>query len=195
MLESGYLQMATSGFSVSWIGSMLIPAILILAVVGLIVINKQRRTSQPLRIYQYTRRKYLISRAEHQLYTVLSDLVGSELLIFPQIHLDRLVDHAVVGQNWKGALSHIQRKSVDFVLCDPRTLSPLLAIELDDASHHAKERVQRDREVERILGGAGLPLLRIPARATYLSADIATLIHDAMIKNRVTHSHSQAAVV
>jgi very-short-patch-repair endonuclease len=40
-------------------------------------------------------------------------------------------------------------------------LSPILAIELDDMSHERSDRQERDREVERILKDANMPLLRI----------------------------------
>lgn len=68
------------------------------------------------------------------------------------------------GQNWRAALAHINRKSVDFVLCDKAYLSPKLAIELDDKSHGVLDRQDRDREVERILREAHVPLLRLENR-------------------------------
>lgn len=37
----------------------------------------------------------------------------------------------------------------------------MLAIELDDWSHQRTDRQERDQEVERILAGAAMPLLRI----------------------------------
>ncbi|MDE2040977.1 MAG: DUF2726 domain-containing protein [Patescibacteria group bacterium] len=71
------------------------------------------------------------------------------------------MDNKVIGQDWYGAFRHIDEKSVDFVLCRKEDLYPVLAIELDDRSHERPDRQQRDREVERILDGSGLPLLRL----------------------------------
>ncbi|MCC7469823.1 MAG: DUF2726 domain-containing protein [Bacteroidetes bacterium] len=111
--------------------------------------------------YRYNRRNFFLTRAEHECYDALVEAVGAEYRIFAQVHLPTLVDHTVRGQDWRAALAHINRKSVDFVLCDKAYLSPKLAIELDDKSHERPDRQERDREVERILHEAGVPLLRI----------------------------------
>ncbi|MGI5917257.1 MAG: DUF2726 domain-containing protein [Anaerolineae bacterium] len=60
--------------------------------------------------------------------------------------------------------NRIDRKHVDFLLCDPQTMAPLLGIELDDSSHRRPDRRARDELVDRIFESAGLPLLRVPAR-------------------------------
>lgn len=46
-------------------------------------------------------------------------------------------------------------------------MSPLLAIELDDASHEREDRAERDRNVDRILRDAGLPILHIKVQSFY----------------------------
>ncbi len=112
--------------------------------------------------YYYTRKNFFMTKAEHGCYDALVEAVGSDYRIFAQVHLPTLVDHTIRGQDWRAALAHINRKSVDFVLCDKAYLSPKLAIELDDKSHERADRQERDREVECILREAGLPLLRVP---------------------------------
>jgi len=111
--------------------------------------------------YQYKRKEYFITKPEHELYDLLVQLFGFKYYIFPQVRLSTLLDEKVRGQNWRGAWSHINRKSVDFVFCDKANIKPLLALELDDASHEKEERIERDEEVERILKDAQLPLIRI----------------------------------
>ena len=51
--------------------------------------------------------------------------------------------------------------SVDYVLCDT-DFRILCAIELDDSTHDAEERRNRDRAVNYIFEKAGLPLIRVP---------------------------------
>jgi len=126
--------------------------------------------------YSYTKKKYLISRAEHEFYTALVSAVGNDFYIFAQVHLPTLIDHKIKGQSWQGALSHISRKSVDFVLCDKSYISPVLAIELDDKSHLSEERQERDGEVERILSEAGMPLLRIENHGSFDPNNLASSI-------------------
>src|SRR5260221_4120237 len=78
--------------------------------------------------YQYKRKGFSLTRAEHECYDALISAVGKEFYIFPQVHLASLLDNKIVGQNWRAALAHINRKSVDFVLCDKAYISPKLAI-------------------------------------------------------------------
>lgn len=111
--------------------------------------------------YQYKKKQFFMSRAEHECFESLMVSVGSEYHVFAQVHLPTIVDSKVRGQNWNAAFRHINQKSVDFVLCDKRYIEPILAIELDDQTHDRQDRKDRDGEVERILKNARVPLLRL----------------------------------
>lgn len=111
--------------------------------------------------YEYRKRNFFMTKAEHDLFDLLIEIFGEEFYIFAQVHLSTLFDHKIRGQNWLGAFTKINQKSVDFVLCDKSYISPKLAIELDDKSHDRQDRIDRDEEVERIFEMAGLPLLRL----------------------------------
>jgi len=125
-----------------------------------ILFAKSKKQSTPSK-FSYTKKDFFMSRAEHECYDALIEAVGHDFYIFAQVHLPTIINHTVKGQNWQGALSHINRKSVDFVLCDKSYISPKLAIELDDKSHQETDRASRDQEVERILSEADIPLLRL----------------------------------
>lgn len=131
--------------------------------------------------YHYKRRDFLMSRAEHEFFDVLAEAVKAQYYIFPQVHLATILDHKVVGQNWKGAFRHIDEKSVDFVLCDKAYIKPLLAIELDDRTHDNDKRKERDGVVESILGEAVLPLLRFENHGHFDKADITQRIANALV--------------
>ncbi len=130
--------------------------------------------------YQYKRKQFFLTRAEHEFYDALISAVGNEYHIFAQVHLPTLLDNKVVGQDWRVSLAHINRKSVDFVLCDKAYISPKLAIELDDKSHERPDRQERDKEVERILEVAGLPLLRIENRGAFNAQELTEKIRHAL---------------
>jgi len=120
--------------------------------------------------------------AEREFYDVLYATVGNEFTIFAQVHLPTIVSHKIKGQFWQAALNHINRKSVDFVLCNKSNLSPVLAIELDDNSHQNPERQERDAEIERILQEAELPLLRIENQVAYDKSSL-----DAIIRQKINN--------
>lgn len=130
--------------------------------------------------YAYKRKPFFLSRAEHECHDALVQAVGKDYLIFAQVHLPTIVDHKVTGQNWRGAFSHINGKSVDFVLCDRAYIAPKLAIELDDQTHERSDRQDRDQEVERILKAAGVPLLRLSNHGRFDSSDLAQKINVAL---------------
>ncbi len=143
--------------------------LIVLAVVVLaIFIVGALLSAQPKKAgYQYKRRDCIMTQSERRCYVALNNAIADKYDVFPQIHLPSFLDHKIVGQSWMGAFRHIDEKSVDFVLCDKNDLSPKLAIELDDRSHERPDRQERDREVERILKGASMPLLRLRDESSF----------------------------
>lgn len=123
-----------------------------------------------------------MTRAEHECYDALIKAVGDKYHVFPQAHLPTIVDGRIIGQNWRGAFRHIDEKSVDFVLCDKAYIAPVLVIELDDKTHKQKDRKIRDKEIERILNMAELPLLRLENHGYFDSKVLLNQI-ESKIKN------------
>ncbi len=80
----------------------------------------------------------------------------------------------------KSAMNRIDRKHLDFVLCDPLTTRPLVAIELDDASHKRADRQERDRFLDRAMEAARLPIVHVRAAGSYEPKAIAQRLFDAM---------------
>jgi very-short-patch-repair endonuclease len=111
-------------------------------------------------VYHYTAKNSLMSKTESDFFIKLERVVSERYYVFPQVHLSAILDHRVKGQEWKYAFSHINGKSVDYVLCSRVTLEPTCAIELDDYTHDKPDRRERDTEVERIFEVANLPLVR-----------------------------------
>src|SRR5687768_8690775 len=83
-----------------------------------------------------------LSPAELSFFHVLRSTVGDRVVICPKV---RLVDILfVVNQRENYAYrGKIAQKHVDFLLCDPKSLKPILAIELDDSSHERADRAER----------------------------------------------------
>jgi hypothetical protein len=125
----------------------------------------------------YRREKWLFSKAERSFFGVLEQAVaitpaGSQRLrIFAKV---RLCDLLSLGkcESWQSHWNRIQSKHVDFVLCTYDEIQPVLVIELDDSSHEREDRKQRDTFVDAALAAAGLPLLRVTARASYNVAEV-----------------------
>ena len=118
----------------------------------------------------FLRRKYLLTPPEKRFYNVLRRVVGGNTIL-AKVRLADLVVTEKEHRLWRSNFNRVCSKHIDFVICD-RALSPIIAVELDDSSHHLPEREARDRDVNRILEIAALPILRVPVRRAYDDADI-----------------------
>jgi len=142
-------------------GYLAIAGIVILILVRLVASgSSSKRKVFKNNAYNYKAKSSLMTNTEGAVFRKIERAVSERYYIFPQVHLSAILDHRIEGQEWKYAFSHINGKSVDYVLCDKETLRPAYAIELDDYTHNRKDRQKRDREVERIFQGAGVPLVR-----------------------------------
>ena len=115
----------------------------------------------------YRQRDDFLTEAEFGFYVTLKTYLGERAVICPKVNLADLffpVESGEVRQKW---LNRINRKHVDFLLCDPETMQPLCGVELDDSSHEEKERIARDIFVDEVYEAAGLPLVHVPLQADY----------------------------
>lgn len=110
--------------------------------------------------YLYRAKHHIMTSREEGFFRVLCDIFQDRYYVIPQVHLSSLLDGRIYGQSHRGAFSHINGKSVDYVLCSKRDLSTVCAIELDDSTHSYPSRVSRDCEVETIFKNSGIPLAR-----------------------------------
>lgn len=128
----------------------------------------------------YVKRERLITRAELRFFRVLQKAVMDDWEIFTMV---RIADVLTVPENIPNRrkwLNQILAKHVDFVLCDPGTLAPKIAIELDDRSHEQPERMARDEMVNEAFAAAELPLLRIPVKNNYEAQALRELIQSKL---------------
>jgi very-short-patch-repair endonuclease len=61
----------------------------------------------------------------------------------------------------------LSQKHVDFVVYDRYTAAIVAVVELDDRSHDARDRRNRDAFVDRVLGSLGVAIVRVRAASTY----------------------------
>lgn len=114
--------------------------------------------------------RYFVSEAEANFFRVLRSVVGSRGHVLAQVSLRQLLWMPGTNQSNPGRSTwqnKIAAKSIDFLICDPATLRPLIAIELDEPSHARPGRQTRDEEVEALLAAANLPLIRVLTSRAY----------------------------
>ncbi len=114
--------------------------------------------------------KYFFSDAEINLYRVLQKVTAGRAIILVQVSLRQLLWLPGKNQSNPGRAiwqNKINSRSLDYVICHPTTLRPLVAIEMDDATHANPKRQTRDEEIELLLEAAGLPLVHVLASRNY----------------------------
>lgn len=121
-----------------------------------------------------------LTKAEVSFYHVLRIAAGADMAICPKVRVADVVSVTASGGEWQSAFNKISPKHVDFLLCDSRTMEPVLAIELDDSSHKAADRVRRDEFVSEVYEAAGLPVLHMSVRRAYNPQEIAAAIKQAV---------------
>jgi hypothetical protein len=127
--------------------------------------------------YPYFVRDDFLSLAEHSFYLVLKTAISDRALICPKVALgDLFYAKSKDLSRYRTLTNRIDRKHVDFLLCDPKTARPLVGLELDDKSHQRDERRIRDEFVDAVFAAAKLPLVRVPVRPSYSVSELSALL-------------------
>lgn len=123
--------------------------------------------------FPYSVQPGLLTAAELNFFQTLRRVVGDRAVICAKVGLGDVFNiRPEARDQYRSYRNKIDRKHVDFLLCDSTTLSPLVGIELDDRSHQREDRTARDEFVDGVFGAAGLPLVHISVRRTYTAAEI-----------------------
>lgn len=115
----------------------------------------------------FKKNKYFLTSAEQVFFRILKHVVDGEFEVLTKVRLLDLLwlpPQAPTKQRFKNMA---QSKHADFVLCDTKTLVPVLVVELDDVSHQREERQGGDAVKNRLLVDAGLPILRVKCQQAY----------------------------
>ena len=151
--------------------SSLWPLFMVVIVLGLVVaVLKPRASISSIGELGYRKKKTLFTEAERSFLGVLDQCIDpTQYRVFGKVRVADIVEPnpSKDRSEWQTAFNKIKAKHFDYVICAADTLQPVLAIELDDKSHHQKKRQQRDQLLASICKETGLPLLRVPAQHTY----------------------------
>jgi hypothetical protein len=112
----------------------------------------------------------LLTANERVFYAALRQALPAGMVIMVQVALNRVVE---VRNPWRGDIwrdsrwNRIAQKSLDFVVMRSGDSRPVVAIELDDASHERPERRRRDELLDAVLASAGLAIIHQPVLPVY----------------------------
>jgi hypothetical protein len=108
----------------------------------------------------YRVRDDYLSPQQTSFFKMLLKAAGDTFVIIPRVNLSDifLVLNTEKNQN---ILKSISQKRIDFLLCDPHTMQPLVGVELDEQSDQIMKSPEQEVFMDDIFEAAKLPLVRI----------------------------------
>lgn len=132
----------------------------------------------------YRLRENFLSAPEQALFRVLQTMAGHHYVVCPKVALNEIFYIVRPNENVH-FFNKFFRKHVDFLLCEPDTLKPAIAVELARPAGRTEPR-EADQFMQELFLSAQLPLVYIPSSERYLETDVAGLIQQAIRKVRDT---------
>lgn len=125
---------------------------------ALVFYIKQRQFRHPALSMPYQLRRPVLQTEERELLALLQQAVANDYLIMCKIRVADVVDVTAVPRRtpWYQATNRISAGCFDFLLCDPQTLDPICAIEMEPAS-------EDNAFLDELCKTIALPLVRLPA--------------------------------
>jgi very-short-patch-repair endonuclease len=128
----------------------------------------------------------LLTKAELNFYDTLEPICHElNLTLFAKVRMWDLVT-VIAKNNITAYQNKVKSKHIDFVICDTRTLKPIICIELDDKSHNRADRKERDRFIDEVLSSSGYTVLHVPCASSYNKDIIRNKIKNAIPKRKAS---------
>ncbi|MBW2010340.1 MAG: DUF2726 domain-containing protein [Deltaproteobacteria bacterium] len=130
--------------------------------------------------YPYQKAGVLFTPAERSFLGVLNQAVEERGIVLGKV---RVAD-VMIPKKKKGlspserqrAFNKISAKHFDFLLCNNNDLSVICAVELNDSSHQSRNRQKRDKFLKGACGAAGIPLIQITVKSSYVIDEVKHLL-------------------
>lgn len=158
-------------------------ALVILAVVVFALKAKLaggEESSGPGNVYEL--RPAILTKAERSFFGALEQACPDGVGLLAKVRLGDLFQprKGLPRSEWTKASNRINNKHVDFLLVRASDFVPVVGVELDDKSHARRDRQWRDEFVNEVFRSAGLPLLHVPAQASYNVAELRAAVASAL---------------
>jgi hypothetical protein len=128
--------------------------------------------------YPFSKKQSIYSNTERSFYQMLEAAVGNEYKILTRVKLTDIIEPkgSASNKNKRAALIKANAKTVDFVLCDKKTLAITGVVDLVNNAGQNGHRAKADWFVNGALEAAGLPHIRIKIKSGYKVEDIRNCI-------------------
>jgi len=128
----------------------------------------------------YRLKEPFLTTTELALFHVLTEMMGSRYVICPKVALNDVFYIVRPNENVH-FFNKFFRKHVDFLMCDPKSLTPSFGVEIVRPNSKDGAR-ELDKFIDELFTNAGIPLVHVSSSEKYDAADIVTLFQLAMAK-------------
>ena len=155
--------------------------IVLIAVVVIIFLASTLLKAGPTQLKGEYKKAEFLSAAEKEFLKALDMALGTKYRIFAKVRVADIIAPVRGGNaSWQSLFNKISAKHVDFLLCGLTNMESVCAIELDDRTHSANSRVERDDFLNHALQTAGVPIARIPTSRNYVGTEILASVESAI---------------
>lgn len=142
--------------------------------------------STPNTNYVFKPKGQLFTPVERSFLQLLEQAVGNEFKIICRVKLSDLVTvrNPLRKKQMSDALSKTSAKHLDFVLCDRKSLDPVMAVDLVYRQGTESYKAQKDLFVTNALDNANIPLARIKVKSGYSLEEIKDCVETKLIPLR-----------
>ncbi|UFA51290.1 DUF2726 domain-containing protein [Deinococcus radiophilus] len=121
-------------------------------------------------------KRYFFARSERAFYERLLRVLPDGYVIFPNVRLNDLFLIKANGAERQATYARLRDKHIDFLIVRLPDYQPVLAIELDGATHNSERQQRRDAVKDAVFASGRLPLLRIDAAKAPSEAELSGLL-------------------
>lgn len=128
--------------------------------------------------FSYQLRESFLSEAEISFYRVLKNMVSERLLIFPKVSQADVF--SISGSDVSKDSDMKNQKTVDFLLCEPDSFKPVLALFFEDNKNPDADHINKEESLDVVFTGAGLPFVKVHAMDSYDIPELARAFRKAI---------------
>ncbi len=128
---------------------------LITVIIIIIVVAKNDKKKTSPEESKYIKKRHYLTNTEIEFYEAIKEIIQDNYIVLPQIPLSQIVE-----KENKNKYQNELYRVIDICIFD-KEYTPLLCIEINDETHHLKDRYMRDIKVKEILNKGGLPLITL----------------------------------
>ncbi len=124
--------------------------------------------------YPFSKKSSMYSTAERSFFQMIEKAVGDDYKIVARVKLTDIIEpkSSANAKNKRAALLKASAKTVDFVLCDKKTMAIAGVVDLVNNNSQNGHRAKTDWFVNGALEAAGVPHIRIKIKAGYTVEEV-----------------------